>query len=315
MSDGLPTLDSHELDALRGRIGHEHLHRRLALEGAQSAPPPGKRPPLLPRFVRTALVMSGLRARGHRNTTRFELRRRDVAVAALPAEFEGFTLLHLSDLHIDVDDAFAGHLVDFMRGVKADACVLTGDYRFGVHGSWAPVLRAMGRLRERLPDTVYAVLGNHDSVRMVPALEAMGIRVLLNESARIDKGAAALHVAGVDDPHFFRGHDIERAASAIPGGECSILLSHTPDTYREAARCGFGLMLCGHTHGGQVCLPGGIPVLTDSNAPRSFSRGAWRYKDMQGYTSAGCGSSIVAARFNCPPEVTLHRLTAIVRGR
>jgi hypothetical protein len=67
-------------------------------------------------------------------------------------------------------------------------------------------------------------------------------------------------------------------------------------------------MLCGHTHGGQVCLPGGVPILTDSGSPRAFARGAWRYRGMAGYTSVGCGSSIVDARFNCPPEVTLHRL-------
>jgi predicted MPP superfamily phosphohydrolase len=67
-------------------------------------------------------------------------------------------------------------------------------------------------------------------------------------------------------------------------------------------------MLCGHTHGGQICLPGGIPILTDSDAPRAFACGAWRFHDMVGYTSVGCGSSIVDVRLNCLPEVTLHRL-------
>jgi len=87
-----------------------------------------------------------------------------------------------------------------------------------------------------------------------------------------------------------------------------VLLSHTPEPYRHAAHADFSLMLSGHTHGGQICLPGGIPVLTDCDAPRAFARGAWRYHELVGYTSVGCGSSIVDVRLNCLPEVTLHRL-------
>ena len=90
----------------------------------------------------------------------------------------------------------------------------------------------------------------------------------------------------------------------------SILLSHTPETYRQAADAGFNVMLCGHTHGGQICLPGGIPVLTLADSPRALARGPWRYREMVGYTSAGTGTSIVDVRLNCPPEVTLHRLRA-----
>src|SRR5947209_5222635 len=70
------------------------------------------------------------------------------------------------------------------------------------------------------------------------------------------------------------------------------------------------LRACGHTHGGQICLPGGIPVLTLAGSPRALARGLWRYRGMVGYTSAGTGTSIVDVRLNCPPEVTLHRLRA-----
>ena len=87
----------------------------------------------------------------------------------------------------------------------------------------------------------------------------------------------------------------------------SILLSHTPEVYRQAAHAGFDLMLSGHTHGGQICLPGGVPLTLDSGC-RAIGAGAWRYDAMAGYTSVGAGSSIVPVRFNCPPEITLHRL-------
>jgi predicted MPP superfamily phosphohydrolase len=85
-------------------------------------------------------------------------------------------------------------------------------------------------------------------------------------------------------------------------------LSHTPEVYRQAAHAGYDAFLCGHTHGGQICLPGGIPLTLDARCPRRLGRGAWRHQSMQGYTSAGAGTSIVNLRFNCPPEITLHTL-------
>jgi len=66
-----------------------------------------------------------------------------------------------------------------------------------------------------------------------------------------------------------------------------------------------------HTHGGQICLPGSIPMTLDSVLPRHMGSGPWKYRDMVGYTSVGAGSSIVAVRINCPPEITLHHLECI----
>ena len=85
-------------------------------------------------------------------------------------------------------------------------------------------------------------------------------------------------------------------------------MSHTPEIYRQAAHADFDLLLSGHTHGGQICLPGAIPLTLDSTLPRRMGSGSWRYGRMIGYTSVGVGSSIVAARINCPPEITLHQL-------
>src|SRR5258707_5515119 len=91
---------------------------------------------------------------------------------------------------------------------------------------------------------------------MVPAMEAMGIRMLLNECEVIVHGDHRVFLAGIDDAHFFRVDNIEKAALQIPSDEFSILLSHTPEVYRQAAHAHFNLMLSGHTHGGQLCLPG-----------------------------------------------------------
>ena len=187
-----------------------------------------------------------------------------------------------------------------------DVCVLTGDFRGKTFGPIDATLRAMTDLREALQGKVYGVLGNHDTIAMVPDLEAMGIRMLLNEHVALERGQQCIHLAGVDDAHFYQMDNIEKAAGGIPHNEFSILISHTPEIYRHAAHAGFDVLIGGHTHGGQICLPGGIPLTLDSNLPRHMGSGSWKYHDMIGYTSRGAGSSVVPVRFNCPPEITLH---------
>jgi hypothetical protein len=156
---------------------------------------------------------------------------------------------------------------------------------------------------------VYAVLGNHDSILMVPDLEEMGIQLLLNGNTLVKRGQGILFLAGVDDAHYYRVDDIAKAGSGITADIPSILLSHTPAIYKKAAEHGFDLMLSGHTHGGQICLPWGIPIILDSDCPRFVGKGKWQYKKMQGYTSVGSGTSVVNIRINCLPEITLHTLS------
>ena len=189
-----------------------------------------------------------------------------------------------------------------------DICVLTGDYRGNISIGCDAALRGISTLAARLKAPAIAVLGNHDPLEMVSGLEAMGIRVLLNECEAVQRGAERIFIAGIDDQHFFHTGDIARAGAKIPHGEFAILLSHTPEIFEQAEQAGFHLMLSGHTHGGQICLPGSIPVTLDARLPRRYGAGAWRYANMQGYTSAGAGTSIAPVRFNCPPEITVHEL-------
>ncbi|RYF16539.1 MAG: metallophosphoesterase [Comamonadaceae bacterium] len=297
-------------------MGEELLQRRLAMEGEQDAHHYRRASDAFRLehlasagpLIRAVLTLTGLRARGRRNMADIRVRRNEVVLASLPAAFDGFTLLHASDLHLDLSAAHASVLAQRVRGLACDACVLTGDYRFAVSGPGGAALAALRAFVPVLPAPAYAVLGNHDGIALAPGLEALGVRVLMNENVALERGGERLHLAGIDDAHYFRTHDIARAAQGIPPDGCAILLSHTPQPYREAEEGGFALMLSGHTHGGQICLPGGIPILTDCPAPRALARGPWRHGGLAGYTSAGCGCSIVDARFHCPPEVTLHTL-------
>lgn len=294
------------LARLQERIGAAHLHQRLEREAGRLA---GAR--LVHRLIRGGLTLAGLRERGRRNLLNIQLRHNTVQLARLPAALDGRTLLHVSDPHLDMDAAFLEHLIECLQGLRFDACVLTGDFRFHHHGPLQRVHDALQRLRPHLGERAYVVLGNHDSIRMVPGMEQRGYAVLLNESARWQLGADSLALAGIDDAHYFRTHDLHKALADVAPGECVLLLSHTPEPYRQAADADVDLMLCGHTHGGQVCLPGGVPILTDTPTPRAYVRGAWRYRSMAGYTSVGCGASVVDVRLNCLPELTLHHLRCV----
>jgi uncharacterized protein len=203
-------------------------------------------------------------------------------------------------------------VTELLPDLTYDVCVLTGDYRGATFGPFDATLDGLARIRSQLKDPVYGVLGNHDAIRMVPGLEEMGIRMLLNECEHILRGDQAIYLAGIDDAHYYRVDSIEKAASEIPDNGFSILLSHTPEIYQQAAHGGFDLFVSGHTHGGQICLPGSIPITLDSVLPRHMGSGPWKYRDMVGYTSVGVGTSIVPIRLNCLPEITLHHLQCSV---
>jgi hypothetical protein len=258
--------------------------------------------------IRNTLRVVGLYGRGRRNAAQVEVRHNVVKLKTLPSRFDGYSILHISDMHADMSEEAMRRVIELVADLRYDLCVLTGDYRGKTYGSFEECLAGVASVRSHLRGMVYGVLGNHDTIRMVPGLEATGIRMLLNEADVIARDDQQIHLAGIDDAHFYRVDNIEKAAERIPHGGCAILLSHTPEIYRQAAHAGFALLLAGHTHGGQICLPGSIPITLDSALPRSLGSGAWRYHEMAGYTSVGAGSSIVAVRINCPPEITLHRL-------
>jgi len=262
-------------------------------------------------LIKIALKASGLYWRGVTNTAKIQLQHHYVSDPLVPETFRGFTILQLSDLHCDICPLAVQRLTEIVRELKYDLCVLTGDYRGRTYGPYDAALAGLARIRAELSGPVYGVLGNHDTVRMVPVMEDMGIRMLLNESVAIPRGGQRMHLAGIDDAHFYRVENIEKAASAIPYDEFSILLSHTPEVYHQAAHAGFNVMLSGHTHGGQICLPGGIPIELNAVVPRRMGAGAWRHCSMIGYTSVGAGASAVTVRFNCSPEITLHHLEAV----
>jgi predicted MPP superfamily phosphohydrolase len=306
----------HQLDR---RLGSPHARERLRLESRHEqrmsrggiATLRVRNLHSSPSLIRGALKSVGLYRRARANAARVQVEESVLSFVNLPKPFDGFTILHVSDMHVDMNEDAMRQLAGLLPGMRCDLCVLTGDFRGKTYGPFDAALDGLAQLRPLLPKTAYAVLGNHDSILMVPGLEAIGIRVLLNECEPIVRGNRAIHLAGIDDAHLYRLHDIEKTASGIPETAFSILLSHTPEVYREAADARFNLLLSGHTHGGQICLPGAIPITLDSVLPRRMGSGAWAYRGMTGYTSVGVGSCVEPVRLNCPPAITLHRLTRL----
>ena len=310
--------ESIEYQQLEQRLGRVHLQQRLGIEAEHATQIFGRGRTFfhienwrsMHSLMRLALRMTGLYRRGLRNAADLRIRHHEVALARLPAAFDGFTLLHLSDLHLDADPAYPAALIQRLQEVDYDVCVMTGDFRAKTYGPYEAAIAALAQVRPHLHGPIYAILGNHDSIRMASGIEQLDITLLLNESVVLERDGAALHLAGIDDPHYYQVDNFHKAAAHIPQHVAAILLAHSPEPYRLAAHAGFDLMLSGHTHGGQVCLPGEIALMTNADCPRRFCKGPWRYHTMQGYTSVGSGSSVVGVRFNCPPEMTLHRLRA-----
>ena len=309
-------INSKILQQLQARVGKIHLRQRLGMERAYEHKVFGKGRTFfhienwssLRGLLRVLLGLSGLLGRSRRNARRIVVRHNHVPVSGLPAGFDNFTLLQITDLHMDMAQDYPQVLARVVRELEYDVCVLTGDYRAETFGPWQPAVDGLREVRGSLREEVYAVLGNHDTLAMLPDIEAMGIRVLMNEQVSIERGGERIYLAGVDDAHYFRADNLEKAADAIPDGSISILLSHTPEIYRPAAHADFRLMLCGHTHGGQLCLPGGFALVKNADCRRLFCAGAWHYHGMAGYTSVGSGTCVADVRLNCPPEVVLHHL-------
>ena len=245
-----------------------------------------------------------------RRAARLRLSQIELDFPDLPLAFDGYQLLHLSDLHLDVSPHAGIALRRILPGLAVDLMVVTGDLvEHPRHGNQA-VAEEMRCLMDLVcpRDGMVATLGNHDSWRTAEALEAEGIRVLINETIAINRQDERLLITGIDDPGYF--FDEASLAAMEESGEVGvkILLAHSPELAEIAAGAGYRLYLAGHTHGGQLRLPifGAIANLLRKH--RGYLQGLWSHDRMYGYTSAGVGTSLAPLRLNCPGEVVLITL-------
>src|SRR3954469_15489711 len=247
---------------------HDWRRRRVDMESSGGRHPRRgrtRRSPVSPicHLAEPLLTLIGLRRRVRANTTAFEVSQTDVAIRDLPREFEGYTILHLTDIHVGRMPGLIGRAVDRLAGFDADLVVMTGDFQSWGTPSAREVANEAARFTEVIEsrDGFFGVLGNHDRHDIVEHLEARGIRMLVNEHATIWRDGASLTLTGVDDVNYFFSEKAVQTLQAKPAGP-SIALVHSPELADIAADAGYSLYLSGHTHGGQICLPGGVPVFT-----------------------------------------------------
>ena len=237
----------------------------------------------------------------------------DVVVPGLPHGLTGLRVLHVSDLHLRSGSELALELPDVAAQAPHDLALYTGDFIDDDEGI-APVAELLARMPRV---DAYTVLGNHDYrplgrgygrndvPRLRAALHGAGIEVLENTARPVCGGE--LFIAGVDDPATHRD-DLRQAMSAVPHGACCLLLAHSPDIVRRLGEYRPGLILSGHTHGGQVRLPLIGPLITMSGLPRGQIMGLHEHHGVPTFTTRGIGYSGLNIRLRCPAEVALITL-------
>ena len=251
--------------------------------------------------------------------SRIQHTRVQVPVQGLHESLEGLRIVQISDLHIGnrMEDERLDRLVDRVNALEPDLIAMTGDlFDFDpIHIEGGS--KGLSRLRAR--NGVFAVLGNHDtyagSERVADALatHAPNVRLLRGEIESLGL-SAPLHMAGVDDPgHMWNDRelildDLETMGSQIPADGPTILLVHRPDAFGQAVRLGFSMVLSGHTHGGQIAVPGLARRFNLARIISRYPQGLFRDGGVHLYVNRGAGVAGPAIRIAAPREITTLEL-------
>ena len=255
------------------------------------------------------LKLFNLYKKGLKNAKNIHINKFTLEFPDLPEKFDGYKILHLSDLHLDTLPGIEDIIINKIKNLQYDLCVMTGDYRKNTLGSFMQIINPLKKIvsAKKPKDGIIAIFGNHDTYLMLKQFDKMGIKLLANESISISRGNDKITLTGTDDPfYYYTDQAINALEENINGFK--IALVHTSELYETAEQNAYNLYLCGHTHGGQICLPGGIPIITHQFEGKKFYKGQWNFKNMKGYTSQGCGTSGIPIRFYSQSEITLFTL-------
>jgi predicted MPP superfamily phosphohydrolase len=243
-----------------------------------------------------------------RGPTNFEWNPVRLPIPGLPPELAGFRLVHLSDLHLrGFWSKGYDQLIQRLEASPPDLLLITGDFIEDKHDhrpGLSQLRKLLPRLRSRLG--TYAILGNHDVDLIQPYLRDMGVN-LINGARAVLESSTAATVELIGFPGLARtdldAHFVDTQPPRAPN-TLRIILSHYPDHFSRARPLQPDLYLAGHTHGGQICLPGGVPLLTHDKLPRRYCKGIHRLHDSWLIVSRGLGfASEIPVRLFCPAEV------------
>jgi predicted MPP superfamily phosphohydrolase len=243
----------------------------------------------------------------------FEWNSLPVLVPKLPKVLEGFRILHLSDTHL-LGRWLGSYdlLLKRLRDAPPDLILFTGDFVDHVFDS-RPALPFLERFLTQLTSRlgVWAILGNHDRDLLAPRLGAWGVNLIMGRHVRLESDNAAVELVGLAgvkrrdfDPDWLT--NIPQRQPGVP----RIVLGHYPDQVLLIDSLEADVMLSGHTHGGQVCLPGGRALLTHDSLPKHMARGVHRIGHTLLVVSRGFGTVRWPIRLFCPAEVIELTMTA-----
>lgn len=258
------------------------------------------------------------------------LRHRLLTLPHLPPALDGFTILHLSDLHIRKRGLLERKLSRLLAQTSAHVVVLTGDLVDSDSGI-APLAEILSPIQA--PLGTYAVWGNSEhkpsrlshSEKLEQALREVGVRLLNNAAITVHHQGAHIWLGGVDDPHSGFAN-LSALVPPLPRAHLRLLLAHSPDVLIDPLTGHFDLILCGHTHCGQIRLPRwgalwshsrlgrwvGEPILTPEHIARRLNRPLPQPYAVVSPGVATVGAPLFKARLFCPPEVTLIVLQSSV---
>lgn len=247
----------------------------------------------------------------HNDLYDLEVSRHDVAIADLPAQFEGYRIAFLTDTHVAsfMRRAFYRECVEQVRRSNADLILLGGDFvSFSRH---IPLMAELLLTGLEARDGVWAVLGNHDYWTdpdgVIAAMTSRGVRFIVNRSVQISRDGATLDLVGIDE--VYRGEpDLDAAFANADARRPCVALSHHPDIVLRLEDQRIDLLLCGHTHGGQIRVPFFGPLVVPSKHEGRYAAGFHKEKNVRMYVSRGLGS-VPPIRILCKPEIAVFRLT------
>jgi hypothetical protein len=233
----------------------------------------------------------------------FEWNRYELPIAGLAGELDGFRIVQLSDMHFKA--FWSGTYAKLARRVTeaaADLVLVTGDFvdnKKNARPTLPHVLRFLEGLKGRLG--VYGILGNHDGDLVGPYLGESGLTLIDGRRVEVTPGVELIGTTEVHRDDF--DWEMMRGLGPKPAGGVRIVLSHFPDTLRRIGVCRPDIMLAGHTHGGQICLPGGWPIIRHDSLPRRLCKGVHRVAETWLVVNRGLGYSSIPVRTWCPAEV------------
>ncbi len=234
-----------------------------------------------------------------------------VTIPRLPSAFKGLRVAFLTDIHHGPFTwlSYVKAIVARTNALKPDVIVLGGDYIHTDAKYIAPVFETLGSLSA--PLGVYGVLGNHDhyhgAAECSAAMSAAGLVELTNSGVWLKKAGQRFRIAGLGD-YWEDIQDLDAALDDCRSEETCLLLSHNPDPIEDITDGRVGLMLSGHTHGGQVVLPLVGPPYIPSQYGRKYMRGFVATPTSQVFVSRGLGTITPPLRFSCRPEINLLTL-------